>query len=75
MIHTDVDRSQHFHIFWHGKDSFDWEAFDSYDDAAAIALRIVLPGEVFSIKCLSTECPACKVKLRHSLDTNLQISN
>lgn len=68
MIHTDARNSRHFHIFWHGINSFDWDAFDSYDDAAVCALQIALPGEIFSIKCFSTDCPACKPRLPAAAD-------
>jgi len=72
MVHTDIGNFRHFHIFWQSKNAFDWEVFDSYDGAVVSALRIALPGEMFSIKCFSTECQACKTEL--TTGAKLQIS-
>jgi hypothetical protein len=63
MLHADVGNSRHFHIFWHGKKTFDWQVFDTYDDAVVRALQIALPSEIFSIESCSTEYQACKRKL------------
>lgn len=52
----DLQSSTHYHIQWPGKDSLDWERFDTCAAAAEWAQR---PGESYAIKQQGANCPAC----------------
>jgi hypothetical protein len=47
----------HFHIHWIESSRLDWECFKTHLDAAARALELARPDEVFQIEELTTQCP------------------
>jgi len=47
----------HFHIHWIESNRLDWECFKTHLDAAARALELARPDEVFEIKKLTAPCP------------------
>jgi hypothetical protein len=52
----DHESEFHFHIYWTEKDRVDWESFPSYDEAVLRALEVALPGEIFAIRKVDSEC-------------------
>jgi len=49
----------HFHIRWFGKDSLDWQRFQTRQDAITLANEVVRPGETYSVEEHSSDCPFC----------------
>ena len=50
----------HFHIRWSGKDSLDWQRFQTRQDAIAVASELVRPGETYTVEEQSSNCPFCQ---------------
>jgi hypothetical protein len=63
MTRNSVSVRTHFHIHWSGKDSWDWECFDSILEAMARAAELAGPGETFTIEDASTDCLVCSPRV------------
>jgi hypothetical protein len=63
MVRNSVSVQTHFHIHWNGKDSWDWEGFDSILEAMAGAAELAGPGEMLTIEEASTDCPVCSPRI------------
>lgn len=49
----------HYHIQWSGKDTLDWERFDTRSTAAESAQRLARYGETFTIHERREDCARC----------------
>jgi hypothetical protein len=52
--------ASHFHIRWSGKDSLDWQRFQTRQDAITLASELVRPGETYTVEEHSANCPFCQ---------------
>jgi hypothetical protein len=48
----------HFHIRW-SNSKFDWQTFNTREEAEASAKELVLPDETYSIEQFDGDCPQC----------------
>ena len=58
------NNGSHYHIRWSGKQTLDWERFDTRAEAEASANLLALPGERYSIEENGESCPQCRSLLR-----------
>jgi hypothetical protein len=48
----------HFHIRW-SNSTFDWQIFNTREEAEALAKELVLPNEQYTIEQFDGDCPQC----------------
>ncbi len=49
----------HYHIRWSGKETLDWEGFETFSMADESARQLVKPGETYAIEEHGETCPRC----------------
>jgi hypothetical protein len=54
----------HYHIHWTGKDTLDWESFNSRAAAEASAKNLVRIGETYTIEERDESCPRCRAAFK-----------
>jgi len=52
----------HYHIRW-SDSKIDWQVFTTSEEAQVEAVRLVRPGETYTIDEFGDECPQCRAAL------------
>ena len=53
-----MNHLNHFHIRW-SNSKFDWQIFNTREEAEEAAKELVLPEETYSIEQFDGDCPQC----------------
>lgn len=63
----------HYHIRWSSSAFPDWQAFDSFEEAKAVAKHLVRGDETYTIEAVGADCKRCSFE--DSLRRNAAYSN
>jgi hypothetical protein len=58
MEHSEANAT-HFHIHWSGKETLDWEPFNTREEAERRAAEIVQRDEEYTVEEHGQDCPQC----------------